>query len=1038
MTQQPIVNTYTNPFDLSDKEIILLEPNTILSDYIEESNFNRIFRVVLNGEKLEKAAFNAELKDGDIVHIYIEPSGDVLKTIGFTSIEFAFGLVKSGYDAYIESLMPDLPDNPTSLKTTKQSPSYNLRAQSNLERLGEAIPTQYGKFRWYPDLAARPWGEFVAPNEFVIHQLFCLGHGEFTINQIKLGTLDIDNSETLEAVQYDPGDSVTLFNTNIYTNQILDTLEMDDLTKFLYTLDGTTSESLQFSRSGKEIIILNPRPEVNFQTIFSPGDTISLFPHFSSIDPIPTELGLGSFTIDTVVLEGGGTRKIIVIETPLFPRYGSSASTTNDRGNWAPSTSYSIDDGVHPTGDLDTGFVAVSNHTSGTVEATDLANTSLWTEILIPFANVYFSNQATNTENNMELTNPSTTSLTNTTGADNVQRLHPKNSVIKLFENDFLFKQIPGTGNEYDIEISFDIFFDEGLYLRSPLSVSPIVFSDYTADFDVHFINLATNMVYDTQSFSITRNSTFPIALTQFVIGSGTIGAGGAAIPVDEIGVLILRADARDLTSDNLTFSKGRIKNLKTTGVTVENFGAFTFLATKLKTNTLTQDASIKDKVNVIATRKLLIWNGSTWTGPTATRSIAWALADIWMSTYGASRSDQHLDTDALLALDSTWTARGDTFDGVFDSQITVWEGLKKVARVGRTRPEFDETGVILTFIRDEVKIAFSAVFTPDNILPGSFNIEYQFSDNQSPDGVIIKYLDEDNNYLPARVESTVGLTKPIEVDFFGCVNYEQAWRESQFLEARFLRQRVFVQFNTELGGYIPSVGDLISVQHDLPSWGQGGQVTNKSGTTITTSQPLDFSGSAPFLMSFMEPNGNLSGPHTVTQGSGEFEAILDTDVTDFTFITTLNNQNPTVYQFGPSTNWNKPCIVNRINVGANNETLTIGCVPFDQEIHDADTGTVDPKPESTPSATPIPPKIGGLILSNAPGSGSVVATWNPLFNIDNYKVEKSTDNIVFTPVSTPSVPTETISATGTLYVRVASVISATVGEFAKQVIIAT
>jgi hypothetical protein len=161
-------------------------------------------------------------------------------------------------------------------------------------------------------------------------------------------------------------------------------------------------------------------------------------------------------------------------------------------------------------------------------------------------------------------------------------------------------------------------------------------------------------------------------------------------------------------------------------------------------------------------------------------------------------------------------------------------------------------------------------------------------------------------------------------------------------------------------------------------------------------------------------------------------------DVTNFTFITTASNQNPTLYQFGPSTNWNKPCVVTKVTPKGDNETLDIQCVPYNEAIHTADEGTVDNKPSIVPTGNPIPPDIGGLELSNVAGSGSVVAVWNPLSDIDNYKVQKSSDNNVWTDVSTPSVATETISGTGVLYLRVASVIDSIVGTYTKAVIVAT
>ena len=466
----------------------------------------------------------------------------------------------------------------------------------------------------------------------------------------------------------------------------------------------------------------------------------------------------------------------------------------------------------------------------------------------------------------------------------------------------------------------------------------------------------------------------------------------------------------------------------------VEKYGPYSILGLRMKVTESLSSAGA-DQVNIIATRKLPIWNGTAWSAPTATRSIAWALADMYMSTYGSSRPASSLDLAQLLALDTIWSSRGDTFDGIFDSTVTIWEALGKVSRAGRARPVFD--GSILTFVRDTAQSTYSAVYTYDNIIENSFSMNYSFPDNQDPDGYIVKYQDEDANYTPAKVQSSENLSKAIEIDFFGCVNYEQAWRESQYLESVLLNKKVQISFSTDIAGFIPFYGDLISLQNGFQ--GICGQVVAKDGTTITTSQPLDWTGVAPFYMAFMKPNGALSGPHTVTQGSGDYEAVLSVDVTDFTFkLRAGSSQNPTIYQFGESTEWNKPAIVTKVTPNSKNEQVKIECVPYIAGVHTADEGAVPTKESTTPTGLAKPPRIGGLVLTNAPQSGEVMAIWNPLHDIDNYKVQKSTDNSSWTDVSTPSVTTATISATGILYVRVASAIGAIVGEYTKQVIIAT
>ena len=64
---------------------------------------------------------------------------------------------------------------------------------------------------------------------------------------------------------------------------------------------------------------------------------------------------------------------------------------------------------------------------------------------------------------------------------------------------------------------------------------------------------------------------------------------------------------------------------------------------------------------------------------------------------------------EALYWLDQIWTGRGDTFNAVFDSKLTVYEALSRVAKVGRAITFIQ--GGIVRFVRDEPKTISVALF---------------------------------------------------------------------------------------------------------------------------------------------------------------------------------------------------------------------------------------------------------------------------------------------------------------------------------------
>jgi hypothetical protein len=107
--------------------------------------------------------------------------------------------------------------------------------------------------------------------------------------------------------------------------------------------------------------------------------------------------------------------------------------------------------------------------------------------------------------------------------------------------------------------------------------------------------------------------------------------------------------------------------------------------------------------------------------------------------------------------------------------------------------------------------------------------------------------------------------------------------------------QRKRITFDTELEGIILQLGDRIAVAHEMPHWGDTGQVVGVSGNTVTLDHDVDWTGGAKFMM-FRTTDGSPSEIFSVTQGAQPNLAILgkalnfvphvddDADYTAFTF----------------------------------------------------------------------------------------------------------------------------------------------------------
>ena len=364
--------------------------------------------------------------------------------------------------------------------------------------------------------------------------------------------------------------------------------------------------------------------------------------------------------------------------------------------------------------------------------------------------------------------------------------------------------------------------------------------------------------------------------------------------------------------------------------VSDKNYGNVTLLAVVMRaTDNLSQRAS--NMVNCIVTRKLKTWTPSGgWSGLKATRSIAWALADILKADYGAKLTDKSIDLNALYQLDQKWSSRGDTFNGVFDSKLTVYEALSRVAKVGRA-VTFIQGGIV-RFVRDEPKTIPVAMFSPRNIVKNSLSIQYIMPSEDTADSVCVEYFSE-NTWKTSEVTGTFSGSssdKTATVELFGCTNKAQAQREAVYMALANRYRRRIVTFTTELEGLIPTYGDLIAITHDMAHWGSGGEIIATDGLKLTLSEPVEFTSGVKNVLALRNKNGSLSGVYEVTATELNTEVMLKSQP-DAEILTTSGVER-THYAFGTQDKWSVYARVTGIRPRSNQVEIT--AVIEDDRVH--------------------------------------------------------------------------------------------------------
>ena len=320
------------------------------------------------------------------------------------------------------------------------------------------------------------------------------------------------------------------------------------------------------------------------------------------------------------------------------------------------------------------------------------------------------------------------------------------------------------------------------------------------------------------------------------------------------------------------------------------------------------------------------------------TRSISWALADILKAPYGARLADERIDLSALRALDTIWTTRGDTFNGVFDRKLTVWNALTQVARCGRAMPFLQ--GGMVRFVRDEPRELPVALFSTRNIVKNSFKIDFIMPGEDTADSVKVEFFNQ-KTWKPDEVTACLpgcSTEQPATVSLFGCTDKPQALREGLYMAAANRYRRRMVSFRTELEGMIPTYGDLIAISHDMPRWGESGEVVAYDPPVLTLSEPVTFVEGKTHSIVLRRRDGSLSGPWRaapwgVFPGENTTQVKLEEEI-DFTPSVGSSEERPH-FSFGIGECWG--ALARVLAVQPRGEQIEITAVVENALVHAAD-----------------------------------------------------------------------------------------------------
>lgn len=285
-------------------------------------------------------------------------------------------------------------------------------------------------------------------------------------------------------------------------------------------------------------------------------------------------------------------------------------------------------------------------------------------------------------------------------------------------------------------------------------------------------------------------------------------------------------------------------------------------------------------QTKVLVTRKLPEWTGSAWSAVTATRKRAAAVSHLLRNANCGGLPDAAFDVGGLWALQTDWTAEGDTFDAIVDVRTDLLQHVRAALAVGLA--DVTPFAGVLTFTRDVARSGRTQFFGPANVLRDSVAFDARLPGGDDYTHTEVEYPDAELDYQRVRVKcATDGVTfgdKPRVVSASDCTDRTLAWRYGMYIEAVNAYRRLSGRLAAEMQGRLVLRGARIELAHPLltDAAPAGIVLSYDAGTrAFTLSEDFGWSGGPHYLL-LRDLAGKGWGPLLVTAGAADNIAIAD------------------------------------------------------------------------------------------------------------------------------------------------------------------
>ena len=388
-------------------------------------------------------------------------------------------------------------------------------------------------------------------------------------------------------------------------------------------------------------------------------------------------------------------------------------------------------------------------------------------------------------------------------------------------------------------------------------------------------------------------------------------------------------------------------------------FGNLTLVMLKAKAQDGLTDSAAK-RFRVEGTAYSPIYNTSThaWTD-TPNRNPIWAACDMMRSSNGGNYPDSILALDHL----ATWAEWCDTnkvyFDYCFDNQSDIDTQLKVALRVMRASPIY--TNGQLHVLRDEPVTIPIAMFTPSDIVDGSFKIQYKGHTADDYDGLRVEYADPEDEWNTNTVDCILAGSSGSNMKtttMKGCTDRTRAYRLGMYEWSTEMENRAAISFTTTILGWQCEPGSMIYVNHPIFRQHDYGRIVSIEGTTIVLDHNVNLNNEFSNTLKIRSvKNGGVLGTYIASYkdaSSGDYHTLTLDSAPDTSGMVFNDPQALPVFALGISVNWAKKCRVTKTqnkSDGTDIECFIDTDARFAYDASYPDTGIPSENPHSSLSS---------------------------------------------------------------------------------------